>query len=65
MFTLLPDLGPGGLLVCVRVIRVAELIREKRAGNFRREPSGRVLVVLGVALTDVRSRQIHLGAERF
>ena len=65
MFALLPDLGPGGLLVRVRVVRVAELIGEKRAGNFRRESSGGVLVVLGMAFADIRSRQIHFGAERF
>ena len=60
---LLPDLGAGGGLVDLGVGRVGELVDEEGA-DLAGDPLGEVLVVLGMALADVRAGHAHLGAQR-
>ncbi|MNY06229.1 hypothetical protein D3C86_1389790 [compost metagenome] len=62
MLGLRPDLRRGAAFVGQRVGRVVELVGEERIGNFRRQPRGNVLVVLGMALADVGAGDVHLGA---
>ncbi len=62
---LLPDLGAGGGFVGARVGRVVELVGEPGAGDLARQARGIVLVVLGMALADVRAGQVDLGAQGF
>src|SRR3954468_3616555 len=59
-----PDLGSGGFLVGVRIRLIAELVRVEGARGFARDARGHVLVVLGMALGDVRAGEPHFGAER-
>lgn len=57
-----PELRAGAALVGQRVGRVVELVGEEGAGNILRQARGNVLVVLRMALADVRAGDVHLGA---
>lgn len=57
-----PELRAGAALVGQRVGRVVELVGEEGAGNVLRQARGNVLVVLRMALADVRAGDVHLGA---
>lgn len=48
-----------------RIGRVVELVGEPGAGNLARQARRIILVVLGVALADVRAGQVDLGAQGF
>jgi hypothetical protein len=61
---LFQDLRAGAELVGGRIVRVAELVDEVRARGFLGHALGHVLVVLRVALGDVRAGQAHFGAHR-
>src|ERR1051325_674999 len=58
------DLGARRRLVGARIGRIAELVGVPGAGDLAGEAAGYVLVVVGVALADVRTRHAHLGPER-
>jgi len=47
---LLPDLRRGGLLVRLRIGRVAELVDEMAPGDLARQAFGDVAIVLGMTL---------------
>ena len=58
------DLRPGGCLVGARVGRIGELVDEERAGGALRDRLGEVLIIVGVALADVGTRDDDFGAHR-
>ncbi|MNX32043.1 hypothetical protein D3C86_622440 [compost metagenome] len=62
MLGLRPDLRRGAAFVGQRVGRVVELIGEKSIGNVLCQPSGNVLVVLGVTFADIGTGDVHFGA---
>ena len=63
MIHLLPDLGPGALLMGQRIGGIAELVDVEGAGDLRRQPFGHVLVIFGMALADIGAGHAHLGAQ--
>ena len=64
MLHLRPDLGSGPRFVCARVGRIGKLIDIEGAGGFIGDPLRHVLVILGMALADVRARHHDLDAHR-
>jgi len=62
---LLPDFGAGRGFVGARIGRIVELVGEPGAGNVARQPRRIVLIILGVALADVRPGLVDLGAQCF
>ncbi len=63
-FHLRQDFRAGALFVRARIVRIAELVDEIRAGRFARDVVRPVLVVLRVALGDIRTRQHDFRAHR-
>ena len=63
-FGLLPDLGPGRLVVGLRVRVVVELVGENRVRRLMRDPLRHHHVVVGMVGRHRRRRHDHLGAER-
>src|SRR5579883_2960728 len=63
MAHLLPDLGSGRRLMRQGIGRVGELIDIERP-HLAREPLRHVLVVVGMALADIRARDANIGAQR-
>ena len=62
---LLPDFGAGRALVGQRIRRITKLIHVKGTWNFFRESRGHVLVIFRMTSRHIRSRDAHLGSERF
>ena len=56
------DFRAGRRLVRPRIGRIGELVDEDRAGRAARDRLGHVLIVVGMALADVRARGDDLGA---
>ena len=61
---LLEDLRARRRFMRRRIVGIAELVDEIRARRFARDAFGEILVVLGMALGDIRARQHHLRAHR-
>jgi hypothetical protein len=63
MLHVLPTLGRSGELMRLGIIRIGELIDEVRTALFG-NAHAHVLVILGMALADIRAREYHFCAER-
>jgi hypothetical protein len=50
--------------VRLRIGRIGKLIDEESAGRTRSDGFGEVLIIVGMAATDVRAREHHFGAHR-
>ena len=58
------DFRRGRLLVRERIGRILELVDVDRAGGFLRHRLRHVLIIVRMALADIRARDDHLGAHR-
>jgi len=58
------DFGTGIDAVCPGIVRIRELVDEKRVGNLGGQTLGVILVILGMSFLHVRARQPHVDAHR-